>query len=170
MVKHPLRSCHAAPLSGIDGGNFPGRVSPQILTLLQRFRPLKNDLCLFDVLPDCLPGAMLPGVCPALKDPVTARLLEHLLIQPLGPCHAPGLAGLFLADGLTLFKLGSAQLQHIRHPQAGSHAQPYDERIGGHQSREYMAHLGRGGVAGTGQNAPTLLSIKCLLLVVVKIA
>lgn len=106
---------------------------------------------------------------PALENPVAPGLLKHLLIQADRPSHAPGFAGLGFADGLLFCKLRGAQAEDVRNSQTGGHAQLHNEPICGHQGREYMAHLGRGGVAGTGQNAPTLLSLKCLLPVVVKI-
>lgn len=37
VIQKPLRCFHASALVGADGGDFPGRVRPQILTLLQRF-------------------------------------------------------------------------------------------------------------------------------------
>ena len=102
---------------------------------------LKDSLSPFDIFPDRLTCPVFLRVCPALKNPQSPGLPLHLLIQSSGPLHSSGLAGLFLPHGLPPFKVSSAQLQDIRHPQTGRYAQLHHKPILWHQCRQYMAQL-----------------------------
>ena len=149
---------HAAPVVRIHGGNLTRRVGADVLPSAEDVGTLVHGLGRLDVLPHGLPRPVVGRVCPALKYPEPTGLPLHLVIELGRPLYTAGLAGLALSDGLPSPELGRPQLQHIGDPETGSHAQPHDESIGGHQCREYVAHLGPVCVGGARNLAPFLQS------------
>lgn len=149
MVEQLLGLGNAALVVGIHSGVFAGRVRSEVLAAAQHLGALIDALRPLDIAPDGLPGPVLFGVCPALKNPVAARVALHLLIEGGGPLDAAGLAGLALSHGLTALEVCRPQLEDVGHSQAGSHAQPHNGAVCGHQCREYMPHLSAGCIGGT---------------------
>lgn len=135
MIEQPLSRSHAAPVVRIHGGYLSRRVGTDVLASAEDVGALVHCLGPLDILPHGLPRPMARRVCPALKYPEPTGLPLHVVIELGRPLDTAGLAGLALPNGLPPPKLSRPQLQNIGDSESGSHAQPHDESIRGHQCR-----------------------------------